>query len=305
VKGKAKVEKPFKCVTLVGSGFLGSQIAMVAAYAGYKVKIYDPQENAFVKTYDKIHSDLQMKGVTPFVPWEKWEECRDSIEQTMEIGEAVKDAQLVIEVAPEIEDLKKSIFKQLGELTSSECILATNSSSMPVSRFEEISGRPERCLNLHFYLPLQGMNMADVMGGSKTLPEVIEAGRNFIRSLGDIPLTVKKEILGFCFNRVWRAIKKETLYMWGNGFVDHTDIDRAWMIFTGMKMGPFALMDSVGLDVVHDIEMVYANESKDSKDVPPKALKDMIDKGDLGVKSGKGFYTYPNPDFLDPNFLKP
>jgi len=152
---------------------------------------------------------------------------------------------------------------------------------------------------------LQGMNMADVMGGSKTLPEVIEAGRNFIRSLGDIPLTVKKEILGFCFNRVWRAIKKETLYMWGNGFVDHTDIDRAWMIFTGMKMGPFALMDSVGLDVVHDIEMVYANESKDSKDVPPKALKDMIDKGDLGVKSGKGFYTYPNPDFLDPNFLKP
>ena len=83
------------------------------------------------------------------------------------------------------------------------------------------------------------------------------------------------------------------------------DIDRAWMIFTGMKVGPFALMDSVGLDVVYDIEMVYANESKDPKDVPPKALKDMIDKGDLGVKSGEGFYTYPNPDFLNPDFLKP
>lgn len=299
------MERPFEHITLVGSGFLGSQIAMVAAYAGYKVKIYDPREGAFIEAYDKIYNDLQRKGVTPFIPWERWKECRDSIEQTTELSEAVRDAQLAIEVAPEIEDLKKSIFKQLGELTASGCILATNSSSMPVSRFEEISGRPERCLNLHFYLPLQGMNMADVMGGSKTLPEVLEAGRNFIRSLGDIPLTVKKEILGFCFNRVWRAIKKETLYMWGNGFVDHVDIDRAWMIFTGMKVGPFGLMDSVGLDVVHDIEMVYANESNDPKDIPPKALKDMIDKGDLGVKSGKGFYAYPNPDFLDPHFLKP
>jgi len=299
------VEKPFKRLAMVGSGILGSQIAMVAAYAGYEVTVYDPRESAFMETYEKMHSDLQKKGITPFIPWEKWEECRDSIEQHQELKDAVKGAQLVIEAAPEVEALKKNIFSELGKLTDPDCILATNSSSMPVSRFEKDSGRPERCLNLHFYLPLQGMNMADVMGGSKTLPDVIEAGRNFIRSLGDVPLTVKKEILGFCFNRVWRAIKKETLYMWGNGFVDHQDVDRAWMIFTKMKVGPFGLMDSVGLDVVHDIEMVYANDSKDPKDVPPKALKDMIDRGELGVKSGKGFYTYPDPEYLDPDFIKP
>ena len=115
---------------------------------------------------------------------------------------------------------------------------------------------------------------------------------------------MNKELLGFCFNRVWRAIKRETLYMWGNGFVDFQDVDRAWMVFTGMKEGPFALMDKVGLDVIWDIEMVYYNDSKDPKDHPPQALRDKIERGELGVKSGKGFYTYPNPAFLSPDFFK-
>ena len=92
--------------------------------------------------------------------------------------------------------------------------------------------------------------------------------------------------------------------MWADGFVDFRDIDRAWMIFTGMPQGPFAFMDAVGLDVVYNIEMVYYDESKDPKDHPPKALKDMIDRGELGLKAGKGFYTYPDPEFMNPDFIK-
>jgi len=160
-------------------------------------------------------------------------------------------------------------------------------------------------LNIHFYFPLQGINMVDLMGGTRTLPEVLKKGADWIRSIGFIPLTVNRELLGFCFNRVWRAIKREVLYMWGNGFVDFQDVERAWMVFTGMKEGPFALMDKVGLDVIWDIEMVYYNDSKDPKDHPPQALRDKIERGELGVKSGKGFYTYPNPAFLKPDFLKP
>jgi 3-hydroxybutyryl-CoA dehydrogenase len=174
---------------------------------------------------------------------------------------------------------------------------------MPVSRFEKDGGRPEQVLNIHFYFPMQGVNMVDIMGGTRTRPDVMEKGIAWIKSIGFVPLTVKKELLGFCFNRVWRAIKRETLYMWGNGFVDFMDVDRAWMIFTRMQEGPFALMDKVGLDVIWDIEMVYYNDSKDPKDHPPRALKDMIDRGELGVKSGKGFYTYPDPTFLRPDFL--
>jgi 3-hydroxybutyryl-CoA dehydrogenase len=145
--------------------------------------------------------------------------------------------------------------------------------------------------------------MVDIMGGTKTLPEVFQTGVDWIKSIGCIPLKVNKEILGFCFNRVWRAIKKETLFMWGNGYVDYRDSDRGWMVFTKMKEGPFAIMDKVGLDVVYDIEMVYYNESKDPKDKPPDALLEKIKRRELGVKSGKGFYTYPDPEYLQPDFL--
>jgi 3-hydroxybutyryl-CoA dehydrogenase len=202
-------------------------------------------------------------------------------------------------------EVKRKVFKQLGENAPAKAIFASNSSSIPVSRMEESSGRPERCINTHFYQPLAGMNITDLMPGTKTLPDVMETGEEWIRSVGCVPLKVKKEILGFCFNSVWRAIKKQSLYMWGNDFVDFRDIDRAWCIFTTMKRGPFGIMDEVGLDTVYNIEMVYYNESKDPKDKPPEALMEKIKKGELGVKSGKGFYAYPNPEFLKPDFLNP
>ncbi len=297
--------KPLEKVAVVGTGILGAQIAMLAVHAGYRVKIFDPREEAFIETYNKIQADLKAKDMTPFIPWEDWEACKQAIQRTTELGEAVEEAELVIEAVPENLDLKRQVFRELGQKAPPGAILATNSSSMPVSKFEENSGRPERCLNIHFYFPLQGINMVDIMGGTKTLPEVMQTGIDWIRSIDCIPLTVKKEILGFCFNRVWRAIKREVLYMWGNGFVDFRDVDRAWMVFTGMKEGPFALMDKVGLEVIHDIEMVYYHDSNDPEDKPPDALLEMVKRGDLGVKSGKGFYTYPDPEFLRTGFMNP
>jgi len=147
--------------------------------------------------------------------------------------------------------------------------------------------------------------MVDIMGGTMTLPDIMESGVAWVRSIGCIPLAVKKQIMGFCFNRIWRSIKREAPYMWANGFVDFRDIDRGWMIWTGMSLGPFGLMDSIGLDVVYDVEMVYYTDSKDPKDSPPPAFKDKIEKGELGVKTGRGFYEYPDPEFLRPDFLDP
>ncbi len=291
-------------VAIIGSGILGTQIALVAAYAGYNVKIFDPREDAFSATYKKIKDDLRSKNITPFIPWDQWERCKSSVQKASSLDEAVKDAHLVIESATENVTLKNEIFAELGKKAPPDAILATNSSSIPVSKMETSSGRPERCLNIHFYFPLQGTNMVDIMGGTKTLPEVFQTGVDWIKSIGCIPLKVNKEILGFCFNRIWRAIKKEALYMWGNGFVDYRDTDRGWMVFTRMTEGPFAIMDKVGLDVVYDIEMVYYNESGDPKDKPPDALLEKIKRGELGVKSGKGFYTYPDPEYLKPGFLK-
>ena len=297
--------KPFKKIAVVGTGLLGTQIAMLSAYCGYKVRIYDIKEGAFDETFDKLYKDLKSKGVNPFIPWDKWESCKKGIAFTTDLATAVKDVDLVVEAIVEDVNIKRKLFKELGKYAPAKAVLATNSSSLPVSRMEKSSGRPQQCINTHFYLPLQGMNMVDLMGGTKTLPAVMRKGEQWIRSLGCIPLRVKKEILGFCFNNVWRAIKKQTLFMWGNDFVDFRDVDRAWRTFTGMRMGPFGLMDTVGLDTVYNIEMVYYNNSKDPKDKPPKALVDKIKRGELGVKSGKGFYKYPNPEFLQPDFLDP
>ena len=305
VRKETSMTQKIKKVAVIGAGHLGMQISMLSAYTGYKVSVYDTIAGAFDDTYKKLSTDLKAKGINPFIPWEHWEKCKAAINFTSDLGDALEDVDLVVEAITEELEVKRKVFKQMGENAPTQAIFASNSSSIPISRMEESSGRPERCINTHFYQPLAGMNMVDLMAGTKTLPDVMETGEEWIRSVGCVPLKVKKEILGFCFNSVWRAIKKQCLYMWANDFVDFRDIDRAWRVFTGMKVGPFALMDSVGLDTVYNIEMVYFNDSKDPKDKPPEALMGKIKKGELGVKSGKGFYTYPNPEFLKPDFLNP
>jgi len=298
--------KPFEKVAVIGSGTLGAQIAMLAANAAYDVTIFDQKHGAFDEMIAKLKADYTAKKIDPIIAFDQWQTCRQRIREYSSLDQAVAEAQLVIEAVPENLELKREVFQELGILTPHRAILATNSSSIPVSRMEESSTRPEQCLNLHFYMPLQGMTIVDVMGGSRTLPGVMEKGIAWVRSLGCIPLTVNKELLGFCFNRVWRAVKREVLHMWADGFVDFRDVDRAWMKFTGRedRPGPFGLMDSVGLDVIHDIEMVYYRESKDPKDHPPQALKQKIDRGELGVKTGQGFYSYPDPEYLGEDFLR-
>jgi 3-hydroxybutyryl-CoA dehydrogenase len=291
-------------VAVIGTGILGTQIAIQAACHNYEVTTHDIDDTAFGKVLERLKIRMKNSSRKPTISWPKMQKEARRVKQCKSLKEAVAEADLVIEAVPEDLSLKRKVFKQLDVLAPRKALLATNSSSIPISRIETATTRPGQCLNIHFYGLDQGRNIVDVMGGPRTPVRVIKAGKNWVHSIGCIPLTVKKEILGFCFNRVWRAIKREALHMWAGGYVNFKDIDRGWMNWTGMSQGPFGLMDGVGLDVVHDIEMVYYRESKNAKDRPPKALKRMIEKGNLGVKSGKGFYTYPDPEFRQPGFLK-
>jgi 3-hydroxybutyryl-CoA dehydrogenase len=293
-----------KKVSVIGLGTLGTQIAIQTAYYGYVVRGYDQDPEIFQKTIKKVKDLMKFLGKSPTMPGEEWERAAPKVKMAKDLGEALKEADLVIEAIPENLELKRKVWTQMDLLAPPAAFLATNSSSIPISRIESATQRPEKCLNIHFYQPAIGMSIVDVMGGTKTSPQVIETAKQFVRSIQCIPLAVKKEILGFCFNSVWRAIKKQTLYMWAGGFVDFRDLDRAWMVFTGMNQGPFGLMDLVGLDVIYDIEMSYYNESKDPKDHPPQALKDMIDRKELGLKTGRGFYSYPDPEYRKPDFLQ-
>ncbi len=147
--------------------------------------------------------------------------------------------------------------------------------------------------------------MVEIAGGSRTRAETLDALTVFARWIGMLPLRVRRESTGFIFNRVWRAIKKETLKVVDQGIASHEDVDRAWMIMFGGEKGPFGLMDEIGLDVVKDIEEQYARESGDPSDLPPPVLTERVERGDLGRKTGQGFYTYPSPAYAAPDFLKP
>lgn len=298
------MEKEIRRVAVIGTGTLGTQIAILAAFFGYEVSAYDTDEDSFGRVKQNLKDSMKASRRKPVVPIEEWENAANRVKFSNDLKEVLQHADLIIEAVPEDLELKREVFERLDTLAPRGAILATNSSSIPISKIESATTRPDQCLNIHFYSPALGLNMVDIMGGKRTKAETIEAGRTWIRSIGCVPLMVNKEILGFCFNRVWRAIKRETLYMWAEGVIDFRDIDRAWMIFSGMSQGPFGLMDAVGLDVVYDIEMVYYRESKDPKDHPPEALKAMVDRKELGIKTNRGFYTYPDPEYSRPDFLK-
>ena len=141
------------------------------------------------------------------------------------------------------------------------------------------------------------------MAGTQTSTETMQSVKSFMESMSLLTIMVRKENTGFVFNCIWRAVKKESLRLLDQGVASVEDIDRTWMIQMESDMGPFAMMDRIGLDVVRDIEQVYYEESGDSRDAPPRVLEEKIACGELGVKTGRGFYTYPQPAWQQPGFL--
>jgi len=293
-----------KTFTIVGAGFMGIQIAVRASLHGYPVRIYDINPEAVEAVKKAIQDNIGLLNVLGTLT-EKPESILGRFSYHNNLAAAVKDADLVCETVPEKLELKRDVFSQIEKLVSPTTIIATNSSSIPVSKIEAAVAKKDRVVNTHFYGPVMKNYFVDLSGGSQTSQEVIDKVDQWLRSIECLPLKVKKECLGFVFNRVWRSVKRECLASWANGNADFRDIDRAWMIWTGMTTGPFAMMDSVGLDVVYDIETEYYRDSNDPKDKPPDALKDLVDRGELGMKSGRGFYDWKDPEFTKPEFLKP
>ena len=291
-----------KTVGIVGAGFMGCQIASRAAVFGFTVRMFDlnPDVLTAAKATTKAYTDMHFGD-------NKTEAAAADGRVTYHgtLAEALKGVDLAFEVVPENPELKKKVFAEMEKAAPSHAILASNSSSIPVSCVIDSVQCHDRVINIHFYIPISQRNIVDIMGCAKTSKETKDAAEQWVRDIHCIPLLAKKECMGFVFNRVWRAIKKDALAIWAGGYADFRDVDRGWMVMTGMNIGPFGAMDYVGLDVVYDIEMSYYNDSKDPKDKPPQALKDMIDKGLKGVKTMKGFYDWSKPEFMSPDFLDP
>ena len=263
-------------ISVIGAGYMGRQIIKKSAMFNYDVKVFDTNLEGL---------ELYIKEI------KETEDIKGEITLYDDLSEAVKNTDLVIEAIPEIIELKRDTFSLIDKVAPSHTILATNSSSIPISKIEDVVERRDKVMNIHFY-NLFDYPMADLMKGTQTSDETFEKGKSWVESIDITPLIVKKECYGFVFNRVWRAIKKDCLKIWGEGYADFGDVDKGFNIFTSMGKGPFQLMDEIGLDVIYDIEMSYFKKSGDPDDKPPQALKDKVDRGELGKKTGKGFYTW-------------
>ena len=272
------MENNIKTVAIIGAGLLGKQIASQTAFYNYTVRIYDIRTDILEKLVKKIKRKKKKKGALGEITYHN------------DLSEAVKDADLIIEAVPEKLELKKQIFSQIDKAAPPHAIIATNSSSLPVSRIENAVARKDKVINMHFYH--QAIPMVDLMKGTKTSDETFEIGKKWIESIEFTPIVVKKESFGFVFNRLWHRLRLEALKMWAEGIADIEMMDAAWKIFTHMDVGPFELMDTIGLDTVYNVHMSYYQETGDPKEKPPQALKDMVNKGFLGMKTNKGFYEY-------------
>ena len=297
--------KPIEAVSIVGgAGFMGVQIGLHCASHGYTVWFVDISEEALERASHSHEQELETWVERQQITADEKEVILKRIHYTRDVKVGASRADLVVEAVPERLETKREVFAQLDEICPSHTILATNSSSIRISYIEDATHRPDRVLNAHFYSSISRVTMVELMRGTVTSDETIERVSRFVHSIGLTPLLTRKESTGFIFNRVWRAIKKECLCVVDEGVASHEDVDRAWMIFFNLPIGPFGMMDARGLDVMRDIEMVYYHESGDESDVPPQILLDKIERGELGVKTGKGFYTYPDPAFAAPSWLR-
>ena len=277
---------PSRPVAVIGAGTLGRRIALMFAAHGAEVKIHDLAEAQREAAVDYVSQNVPELAdrLTGAVPGE--------VSAEADLAKAVHDAWLVVEAVPERLALKKQIFGQLDELAPADAILASNSSSYASRMFLDKVGRPERVLNVHFYMPPK-QNAVDVMSSGKTDRDVIDFVITTLPQFGLHPFEARRESTGFIFNRVWAAVKRESLEVVAEGVSTPQEVDEMFQLNTG-SAGPFRMMDQVGLDVVLDIEEHYCAEHPEYPEGPRRLLRSYLKQGRLGVKSGAGFYDdYP------------
>lgn len=293
-----------KTVAMIGTGTMGTQIAALAAFAGYPVAIFDAMPGAAESSLDRMRTEILPSIAGAGLGPSSVEDALGRIRIAPSLADAVGNVDLVIEAIREEIETKKALFGELSTLAPN-AILATNSSSLPSAPLAEMVDDPSRVLNMHFFAPIWIRSMLELMTSGQTSDAVFDAAERFGRSLGLVVARVQGESKGFIINRIWRAVKRESLAVVDQGHATPEDVDRLFMIFFQSPYSPFGVMDMVGLDVVADIETSYQNVTKDPTDVASPTLHRMVREGKLGEKTGQGFYSHPNPAYAQPGFLKP
>lgn len=301
----ADIQDFSKPVVIVGAGNIGRMIGERFLLAGQPVHLIDLSQEQLDGARAALSSFLEREVRDQARSDELLSLCsfsQGNLAEDPVIHERLKTARLVIEALPELRDLKQRVLGDLDTLVPRGTPIATVSSSLPVSELLSNAIHTGRFINAH---PLQtGIDAIEMMPSRVTEQGLIEQASAVFSSIGMVPIDVQQENVGFIFNILWKGIKETSLDLVARGAAKPEDIDRLWMMALKTKIGPFGIMDTVGLDVVRDIEARYAQMDGQKFNPPPTFLEEMLREGRLGRKTGNGFYTYPGPAYARPGFIE-
>jgi 3-hydroxybutyryl-CoA dehydrogenase len=277
-------------ILVVGAGFMGSGIAQVSAQSGYQVYLMDIQPVITDRALANIRWSIEKLEAKALLR-EPSQKVLARISTVKDLSKA-SEVDWVIEAALEEEDLKRSIFQELDRISRPETPLASNTSSIPITRLAENTKRPERVLGLHFFGPVPLMRLVEVVKGEKTSPRIFERGVTFVQSLGKTPVRVQRDIPGFVMNRIFSAAFREAVDLVDQGIVSAEDVDVGMRLGYGWNAGPFEIADNAGLDTFVRVAQTMRTLGADYLAPSSNLIERMVGEGRLGRKAGKGFYRY-------------
>ncbi|TSB31926.1 3-hydroxyacyl-CoA dehydrogenase family protein [Streptomyces sp. NBC_01525] len=280
-----------KKLAVIGAGLMGSGIAQVSAQAGWDVVLRDVTDGALARGKGGIEASYAKFVAKGKLDADAAEQALARITTTTDL-DAVGDADVVVEAVFEKIEVKREIFQALDKLAKDDAVLASNTSAIPITKIAAATSCPERVVGTHFFSPVPMMQLCELVRGYKTSDETLAIAREFAESVGKTCIVVNRDVAGFVTTRLISALVVEAAKLYESGVASAEDIDLACKLGFGHAMGPLATADLTGVDILlHATDNIYA-ESQDEKFAPPEIMRRMVDAGDIGRKSGRGFYAH-------------
>jgi len=278
-------------LAVVGAGLMGAGIAQVAAAAGYEVVLRDVTNEALERGLEGIKRSLDRFVAKERLTANDADAALGRITTTTDLA-AAADADVVVEAVFEQLEVKHEVFRELDRICRDGAVLASNTSAIPITSIASVTDRPEVVVGTHFFSPVPMMGLCELIRGLKTSDETLAAARGFAEALGKTCVVVNRDVAGFVTTRLICAMAMEAIRLVESGVASAEDIDTACRLGFGHPMGPLATMDLTGVDILRHATLNIYEETADAKFFPPEILTRMVAAGDLGRKTGRGFFSY-------------